>query len=324
MPETSRIAKLFENTRTVCIGRFLIDVPIDAEIVYGPSEVPYPVRVYPGKANEMEKLVADRLVEIQKAKPDVYGALAAKDSMFGKMINGVMPGQKILFGASAGSFAFYSIESYVKSEEDVLMQEAEAMGAPEKYGKVLTELNSMAPLFRSRRNMAIPAESGVCIEDGFIKDAGKPIFEMVGVGVRLTNFPDVHFSLSTTNKDILVPSDALEPRLKQAEQIAKDRGEGAWYKRIKNLRQGKREIGRWVGYEVLVRMPAQAAAGESHEFAFVSQGEPNNPYLPVLDLELHSGIRGNQIGGAKPSVTDEEAVAIWDKLTSSIRVRPYQ
>lgn len=324
MAETSRIAKLFENTHTICVGRFLIDVPVDAEIVYGPSEVPYPVRVYPGKANEMEKLVEERLAEIQKAKPDVYGALAAKDSMFGKMINGVAPGQKILFGVSPGSFAFYNIESYVKSGDDVIMQDAEAMGTPEKYDTVLQELNSMARLFSSRPDMTIPAENGVCIKDGFIRDPGKSIFEMVGVGVRLVNFPDVHFSLSATNKDILVPSDALQPRLKQAEQIAVERGEGAWYTRIKNLRQGRREIGRWVGYEVLARMPAQAAAGEFHEFAFLSQGEPNNPYLPVLDLEMHSGIRDNQIGGAKPSVTNEEAVAIWDKLTSSIRVRPHQ
>lgn len=324
MVETPRITKIFEDSRTVCVGRFLIDVPADAQVVYGPSEVPYPVRVYRGKASETEGIIAERLAQIQKEKPDVYGALRGNDSMVGRVINGAIPSQKIVFGVSSASFAFYNIESYVKVGDDIVMQNAEASGSPEKYRAVVQELNSMAPLFRSRSDLQIPAEAGVCIEDGFVKDVGKSSFEMVGLGVRLTSFPDVHFSLSLTNKDILVPSDALEPRIGQAEQIARSSGQGAWYERIKNLRRGRRNIDRWMGYEVLARMPAQEAAGESHEFAFLSQGEPNNPYLPVLELDLRSGMRGNQMGGGKPSVTDEEAMAIWDKLTSSIRVRPHQ
>lgn len=322
MTEASKIAQLFDNKRTICIGRFLVDVPADAEVAYGPASVLYPVTVFPGKAKEMERLIAERVLEIQKEKPNVYGALSAKDSMVGKLVDGVLPGQKILFGISPASSAFYSIESYVESGDDVFMQSAEAMGAPEKYSKVIQDLNAIAPSFRSRDNSQILTEPGVCIEDGFVKDTGKSTYEMVTVGVRLVSLPGVHFSLSATNKDILVASDALEPRLKQAEQIARAEGQGAWYARIKHFRRGQREIGRWTGYEVLARMPAQGEVGEFHEFAFVSQGEPNNPYLPVLELEMHSGVEGNQIAGAPPTVSDEEAVEIWDRLTSSIRVRP--
>jgi hypothetical protein len=321
--DDSRIAALFEKTRTICIGRFLIDVPADAEIVYGPAEVLYPVKVFRDKAHDMDSLIAERLVEIEKDKPRAYGMLRNKDSMLGHVISGILPDQKMVFGMSPGSFAFYNIESYVKSKSDVIMQDAEAISA-EHSAKIIQELNALAPLLRSRGDSQIPTESGVCIQDGFIKDSGKTLYEMVSLGVRLASLPDVHLSLSLTNKDILVSSDALEPRVKQAEQIARSQGHGAWYERIKNLRRGRREIGRWAGYEVLARKPAQGAARESHEFAFLSQGEPNNPYVPVLDIELHSGILGNQTGGVKPSVTDEEAVAIWDRLTSSIRVRPYQ
>lgn len=318
---TPRIDQLFENTRSVCIGRFLIDVPVDAEVVYGPAEVPYPVRVYRDKAADLDKLVADRLAEVHGEGLPAYGALAAKDSMVGKMIDGAAPGQKIIFGISRASSAFYMVASYAQSGADIFMQEAEAMSAPEQYQKIVQELNAMALLFVSRHDQGVPVEPGVCIEDGFIRDAGHSMYEMVTLGVRLPGFNDVHFSLSATNKDVLVPSDALEPRLRQGEKIASAQGQSAWYSRIKVLRKGPRSISRWKGFEILARKPAQETEDESHEFAFLSQGEPNNPVLPVLDLAMHSGVEGNKTGGAKPSVTDAEAVAIWDRLTNSIRVR---
>lgn len=196
------------------------------------------------------------------------------------------------------------------------------MSSPEQYNNIVRELNEMALLFVSRRGHDVPAGPGICIENGFIKDAGRSMYEMVTLGVRLPKLGDVHFSLAATNKDILVASDALEPRLKQAENIAKEQGLSAWYSRIKILRKGPRWIDRWAGFEVLGRKPAQETEDEPHEFAFLSQGEPNNPLRPVLDLSMDSGVVGNRTGGIKPSVTDAEAVAIWDRLTSSIRLRP--
>ncbi|MET0267288.1 MAG: T6SS immunity protein Tli4 family protein [Duganella sp.] len=324
MDESPRILKIFEHTRTVCVGRFLIDVPDEAQIVYGPVEVPYPVVVYRGKADEMEKIIAARLVEIEVDKPHVYDALAAPDSMLGKVLDGALPGHKILFGISRASFAFYGLGSYVRVGDDLFIQEAEAMGAAQQYQKIVQELNAMAPLFASRRDDHIPSEAGLCIENGFIKYAARSMYESVSVGMRLSSFPDVHLSISATNKDIAVPSDALEPRVRQGEQLLKSEGQGAWYSQVKKLREGPRQIGNWSGYEFLARMPSQERTGESHEFSFLSQGEPNNPYLPVLDIELQSGVRDNKIGATRPGVTDQEAVMIWDRLTSSIRVRPHQ
>ena len=272
----------------------------------------------------MEKMIAEKLSELENDRPHVYGALAKPDSMVGKVEDGILPKQKIVFGISPSSFAFYNVSSYTQVGDDVFVQDAEAMGAPHQYRQILHELNSMSPLFSSRIGEHVPSEAGVCIENGFIRDAGRPIYEKVSFGVRLSSFPDIHLSILTTNKDMLVASDALEPRVKQGEQLLKAEGQGAWYSLVKKLRQGQRTIGNWQGFEFLARMPYQELAGESHEFAFLSQGEPGNPYLPVLDIELHSGVHDNKIGTVRPSVTDQEALMIWDRITSSIRVRPHQ
>ncbi|WP_371850727.1 T6SS immunity protein Tli4 family protein [Pseudoduganella violaceinigra] len=50
--------------------------------------------------------------------------------------------------------------------------------------------------------------------------------------------------------------------------------------------------------------------------------EPNNPMLPAFDIALDTGVKGNRTSGSIPSITDEEAVYLWDRLTASIRPRP--
>jgi hypothetical protein len=106
--------------------------------------------------------------------------------------------------------------------------------------------------------------------------------EEVSLGIRLKAIPDVHFSMSMTKKDRIIDSDALAPRLEEAEREANRVGAGGWFSRIKFLRPGDRQIQGWSGLEVLAHKPPQEAEGESHEFVFVSQGEAKNPLRPLL------------------------------------------
>ena len=202
------------------------------------------------------------------------------------------------------------------------MQESDAFGDKEKYERTIEELNSLARLMRPRKELEIPSIPGVCIEDGFVMEPAESMREYVTLGIRMDEYPDVHFSMATTNKMKWVSSDALEPLLKQGEENARANGQGAWYDRIKNLRKGQRQLGQWKGFEILARLPAQKVEGPSHEFKYLSQGQPKNPNLPMLELELHTGVHGNKVGSTDPSLSDEEAVLLWDKLTNSIRIRP--
>lgn len=161
-------------------------------------------------------------------------------------------------------------------------------------------------------------KNGVCIDGAFVLDGGHSHHEMTTLGIRLRDFADVHFSLEMIFKTRLIDSDALEPRLRSAEEQAKANGNGEWYARIKSLRRGERRIANWTGFEALLRRPPQGKYGSFHEFAFVSQGEPNNLALPVLTLDLYTGVAGNALGG-QPSLTDDEAIELWDRLTGSIR-----
>ena len=110
-------------------------------------------------------------------------------------------------------------------------------------------------------------------------------------------------------------------RQQEGEELAKAQGHGAAYARIVTFRRGPRQLGQWKGFEMLARKPAYNDDTEAHEFHFHSLGAVHDPLQPQIDVRLDSGVKDNRTARAKRSLTDEEAVALWDKLIGTIRVR---
>lgn len=317
---SERVNAAFERTRTVCFGRFVIDVPSSATVVFDAADVNWPIHRMVGSGSRLTEEVRDQLAKIEEKRYLARNQMAAPDSMYGKVIDGGVPGQKLVFGQVNN--VTYRIYSYFQVGEDLFIQKADPLVDREDYTKAIDDLNRVAQALRGRTVNEVPREPGICVDGGFVPEPTRTDHERFTVGIRLSEFPDVHLSIMTTKKDIVVESDALEPRLDQARKDAWRTGHGLWYERIKVFRRGARQIAGWKGFEVLARKPAQEGEGESHEFAFLSQGEPKNPLLPVLDVQLDTGVAGNRAGAKRPSVTDDEAIAIWDRLIGSIRVRP--
>jgi hypothetical protein len=230
-----------------------------------------------------------------------------------------MPGQKILFAMSRDSANPYELRSYTPIGGDLLLVWAAAAQEPRKFAERIEHLNAISRRAIKRADDEIPTAQGMCIEGAFIAPLDSFNTERVTFGVRLD---DVHFSMEMTAKAKLVESDGLKWRVEDAAEEARKRGGADWYSRIKFFKRGERTIGGWNGYEVMARKPAQKVEHRSHEFAFVSHGEPMNPMLPVLDLSLHTGVDGNEQGARPPSISDHDAIALWEKLIGSIRQRP--
>lgn len=321
-PLPLRIQPIFDKTRTICVGRYLIDIPETAIAVYGPAQAPFTTVRYVGMANEMGKIVGMRIAEIKEEGAYAYGPLLENGSMVGKVLDGAVEGQKIVFGIDKSTGTFYDIRSYIPVGDDVFMQKTDVHGTGRKYQETIDRINTHATQLRPRREADVPVLPGVCIDGGLILVPPEPTSESITLGVRLKEFPDVHFSISMTKKEIFVESDGLEDRLARSEEVARASGALGWFARVKILRRGSRQIEGWKGHEILAHKPSQKLEGESHEFAFVSHGEPKNPFLPVLDIQMDSGVMDDRTGATPPSVTDAEALALWDKLLSTIRVRP--
>ena len=94
------------------------------------------------------------------------------------------------------------------------------------------------------------------------------------------------------------------------------------YARIETLREGERAMGPWQGDELLERLPHHDGMPSVHSFRFITPGKAKDMLHPTVDLKLRTGVQENELAAVKPSLTDDETVALWDKLTSTIRVRP--
>ena len=106
----ARIEQLFETTRPVCFGHFVMDIPSTATVVHGPAEAGVPIEYYLREARTIEKRVAEHLVENEKGRRYVSPEDMAKMSKFGKIENGVIDGHRLVFGSRDS--VFYSIYSF--------------------------------------------------------------------------------------------------------------------------------------------------------------------------------------------------------------------
>jgi len=311
---SQRVEEIFENTKIVCFGRFIMEVPDRVSLVYGGVTVDGNIKFYQGKAEKIPEMLVARLSVIEKERKLVPDYSLLNFPLIGKVIDGVVPGQKTVFGI--GNSISYKIHSYIPLGKDLFIYGSDAF--PEN--NEIPFINTVANSLRSRADLEIPAEPGICVESGFISI--EPTFEAVSIGLRFHDFPDVHISIDARkNQDYLMEGGGLKESREAAKARAESVGLGGFFSRIKVLREGQRRLGVWEGEEILTRRPAYKDDTDTHEFRFFSLGEVNDAFHPMLDIQLDSGVKGNAKASVKPSITDAEALAIWDRVLSTIRLR---
>lgn len=312
---SKKIEDMFVNTRTICFGRFLLDIPSETTVVYGPASVESEIWLKKNGGEDIEKIVSNRLIEIKEEAS--YIPIYEKEAlpMIGKLVDGVREGQKILFGAvnSVG----YVIESFTPIGNDLFIQRFGPVPPKVDY---ISRINEISNKISARLESEIPLGSGVCIEGGFI--ALEPLRERVTIGLRFQEFSDVRFSIDAHKNQNRLPLDSNPGKLREEARLdAEASGMGNFFKRIKVFRNGNRQLGIWEGEEIATRRPAYKEDTDAHEFRFHSMGAVNDALHPELDIRFDSGVRGNAKAKLKPSVTDDEALEIWDRIINTIRIR---
>ena len=148
--------------------------------------------------------------------------------------------------------------------------------------------------------------------------------DFLNVGFRLKDPADVHLSISieaATDNEQGKPG--LEKLLNDSEAEARKEGNYNLYGVLTSFRRAKREIHDWKdGFEFLTKTPDEEGSHAHHDFWMIFRGQMDKLYHPYVDIRMATGVSDNQSGSIKPSITDAEAIALWDALTNTIRVRP--
>jgi hypothetical protein len=118
-----RLQPLFEKTRTVCFGRFVMQVPASATVVYDPSDVETSIEYFEGQGDKVTEHMAARLAEVEDERRFLMKTDIPRLPLFGKVIDGVMPGQKIVIGSK--DRVGFAVDSFLVVGKDLFVQSVE-------------------------------------------------------------------------------------------------------------------------------------------------------------------------------------------------------
>jgi len=312
---TLRISELFKETRSICFGRFIVEVPISSSVIYGPTSIESQIFSLENKADKIPDLLAERLVEVEREISNFPKYEIADLPLLGKVMDGVVPGQKIVFGVR--SSVGYAIDSFTPVGNNIFVQH---FGPVPPNEDDVPRINQIASSLRVRSESDIPAESGMCIQGGF--SSIEPKYERAAIGLYFEEYPDVRLSIDAHKNQDYLPLGSSPKRLREkAREKGMANGFGDFFSKIKVLREGSRQLGIWEGEEFATRRPRFIDDTDAHEFRFHSMGSIKNAYHPELDIRLDTGVKKNAKAKATPSLTDDEALDLWDRIITTIRLR---
>ncbi|MGK5071388.1 T6SS immunity protein Tli4 family protein [Janthinobacterium sp. ZB1P44] len=313
---TKRLEMLFLKTKLVCFGRYALRIPQETELIFGETSLPSTIEIRTDGLAGRDKQVSDDIERIKFNNPTSEIIYSGKSPI-----------------EDSWQIQYFS-NKYAKDEGNVYFNTYITKGnitftigdsTPEGKTRIDASAKQIvrANSLRLREESDIPTEPGNCIPYGFIKENSYDEQEIVSAGLHFPTFPDVTFSVSSNKNAYMDYSSDLYEKM-QTElsllgriNIAKKR-QGKNYPSRTLLREGKRQVQHWQGEESLIRRTDGV-----HDFEWALVGKPRDVANPsVLEVHMYTKVAYNTVGAAKAaSLTDDEAIALWDKLLSGLKFR---
>jgi len=311
----SRLMNMFSKTKLLCFGRYALEVPAEAKLIIGTQTV----EVIKIKSQDLHFKIIEDIKEIftkdKTAEITYNNEGPIKNSWQLRYYDSI----------HAKKMKFLFFQTYItKGDFTFIAGDAVNVDIGEREEAIADRQLRLAKNIRLRDTEEVPSDPGICVEHGFLAENLYNEQEMDNVGIYFPSIPDITFSVSS-NKDAYgdYPAEEFEKRLRSELSLlnriqgAKDI-QGESYPKRNLLREGKRTVQHWKGEESLIRRPDGV-----HDFEWALVGKPKNIANPsVLEAKLYSKVADNRVGAAETaSLTDDEAIALWDKLLSSLKFR---
>ncbi|MES2741402.1 MAG: T6SS immunity protein Tli4 family protein [Pseudomonadota bacterium] len=321
MPETvkpsERLQTLFARTKLVCFGRYALEVPEEAELLWGSAGIAGNVIIIDGGLKAGQKRVAEDIAKI-KQKNDTA------DITYNE--NGPVESSwqiRYYESESAKEYNLHFFKTYVNKGEWTFILGG-SVGRVDTEDVAAAKQAERAKSLRLRAADEMPNEAGYCIDHAFMASKLYAEQETVNVGIYLPSLPDVTLSIGS-NKDAYADLSKQEFEKSTRGELsllarieAAKHDQGLFYPSRTVLREGKRDVQHWHGEESLIKR-----ADGTHDFEWAFVGTPTDVANPSeYNAVMFTKVEHNVVGAASAaSVSDDEAVALWDRLLSGLKFR---
>lgn len=320
--EDKDIAKtLTQKMMTVCVGRFLIDLPEGTEVSFAPARVAgvtvavqsgYTEARHTAELSRQEQVLSQQKNEYDKAsleKKIQAGAVNFDSTIlyYGreKPFTEIQFGQKVV-GTEEG----ISVEGSGLYNDLLYTFKAQHLASPRFENNVL----ELVKKFEARSMDSIPSQPGFCTENGLIHDPiPASISESVTIFASLKDHPDVAIRLDTSVNVKRLQESLLERDAKNDVKLENRNS-------VKTFRRQHRVLNGIDGEEVLDKHK-EANGTSAHIFMWAGMGKLKDVLAPKVTLELETGI-GRPGQPVNSSLSDDAVLELWDRITTSIRLRP--
>lgn len=316
--DKEKVKQMTATMKTICVGRFLIDVPAAADVSFAPAFVSgWTVSV---DSQETDEQFASRLTskeaELKATKNERHGV--SLESVI-KVEDSEIQGRIFVFdrtwqygfeGDKRVDSTFAVAHAYARTLSGMSVVFTSQVG-----GDRTAELGRLIKQIKPLAEGEIPERPGFCFGPAMIRE---PLTasqnERVTMFLSLKDHPDFEIALDTAAG--LKPGTTLLAR-DASNSVRQD------YAFLFNaLRRGDRAIGGIPGQELAYKAH-ELNGTTTHDITWESISDASNVFQPELSLEFSTGHAPRS--GGKPvgsSLADDAVLALWDKISSSIRVRP--
>jgi hypothetical protein len=309
-----KLSELFSKTKDVCFGRYILTVPAEAHLVFGYQEFPGKIITHKNAAGQAKHLADAYIVKLKQEDDDTEVVYLGPGAIPSSLQIRFFAGAFLKREGAQGIRNFDQIGDHV-------FEYGWGSGDEESAKQIMKRMAEISRNLRVRDNAEVPKEPGVCIDEGFIADNISNDQEIFSAGISMPSIPDVRFSImSNKNASTEGPNGVgLIERHKGA--MTAQGVVFPVFAGMARLRMGRHTANTWDGEEVLLRHNGEEGA-IAHEFLWAFVGKTGDRARPAsVDIRLDTGVADDTKFATRGSLSDDEAVALWDKFLSGLRFR---
>jgi hypothetical protein len=317
------VMRMTQKMKTACVGRFLIDLPEDAQIELARPRIDgFEIAASEESYIDFQDRMAEREAQI-KATPDRNGEdknlelvkdVKTASGLIGKIF---VHGRTVSEGTQANGLELehYRYEG-VAVEASVHGKGISIDLAAENYDpEQIQNLPRLVAQLETNPDNQAPTVPAFCIGRAYFRDLlAADQSESIMMVARLPTYPDVEFTLMLAAGTMPDTKGLLERTAESYERLsARDK------MRVSTLRSNQRTIGTLAGDEV-----AERVIEENHSIVYSFWweviGTADDVMMPHLSFTMDTGKGAH--GPVPSSLSEGAAIELWDKISSSIRIRP--